>query len=96
MAETGLFPQNYGPLLAVDDIVAPDIYVYQNGTLILATTHMDTGTIENHARKWLPTVKQEKAVLTMTLTYRPPSVPVTPFPEVYSRKPPLSTKPNTP
>ena len=29
-----------GPLLVLDDITAPDLLGYQNGTLILGTTHM--------------------------------------------------------
>ena len=36
--------QNYEPLLVLDYITAPNIYDYQNGTLILGTTHMDSPT----------------------------------------------------
>ena len=32
--------QNYGPLLVVDYITAPNIQGYQNGILILRTTHV--------------------------------------------------------
>ena len=35
--------QNYGPFLATSYITAPDIYGYQNGTLILGTTHLVLG-----------------------------------------------------
>ena len=32
--------QHYGPLLVIDYITAPNVEGYQNGTLILGTTHI--------------------------------------------------------
>ena len=44
---TGIWPnyhmgrsQNYGPLVVMSYIAVPDIQGYQNGTLILGTTHI--------------------------------------------------------
>ena len=34
------YSQNYGPHLVIDYIMAPNIWEYQNGTLILGTTHL--------------------------------------------------------
>ena len=37
--------QNYWPLLVIGYFTAPNIYGYQNGNLILGTTHMEIKTL---------------------------------------------------
>ena len=34
--------QSHGPLFVIDGITTPNIYMYQNGTLVLGTHHMET------------------------------------------------------